>query len=309
MARTVAVIDLGTNTFNLLIASRTNSGFEKIDSSRIPVMLGKGTINEGYLSDEAMHRGVNALKEFSKLLIKHEAKEIRALATSAIRTAKNAEVFIESVKNETGIEIEIISGETEAELIFFGNAAAAQLGEKNSLIMDIGGGSTEFIIGNKEGIVWKESYLLGAARLIQRFTPENPITHETILKIEKYLNTELKTLFNAVNHHPIQELIGSSGAFDSFVEIMDEKFINHQVKTNENCREYSLNKFNQISEIIIQSTLKDREEMKGLIPMRVEMIVVAVILVQFVLKKIQPQRMKSTTWSLKEGAMLKLFHQ
>ncbi len=309
MTRTVAVIDLGTNTFNLLIARRTNTGFDKIDSCRIPVMLGKGTINEGYLSDEAISRGIKALGDFTHILKKHNIKEIRALATSAIRTAKNGAVFIEAARIETGIEIEIISGEMEAELIFCGNAAAAQLNDKNSLIMDIGGGSTEFIIGNRNGIIWKESYLLGAARLIQRFAPEDPISSENILKIENYLNSELQSLFGALNHNPVHELIGSSGAFDSFLEMMDEKFKNQPLTTNPNCRDYSFEEFNCICDLVIGSTRTERENIKGLIPMRVEMIVVAALFVQFVLKKVKPKQMKSTLWSLKEGALLQLFHQ
>jgi exopolyphosphatase / guanosine-5'-triphosphate,3'-diphosphate pyrophosphatase len=308
MSKKVAVIDLGTNTFNLLIADlNENNGFQKIHSHRIPVLLGKETINEGYLSQDAIERGLKALWEFSLLLKKFEVKEIKALATSAVRTARNAMDFTSRAKSEIGIEIQIISGEKEAELIFHGNAAAASLTENNSLIIDIGGGSTEFIIGNRDGIVWKESFPLGAARLIHRFYPEDPLTANTRNKIESYLLNELQPLFEAINTYPVYELIGSSGAFDSFVEMMNATLENSNENATNICFEYSLSEFDNLASIIIQSNRSAREKMNGLIPMRVEMIVVATVLVQLILNKLQLKKMRSTTWSLKEGAILTLF--
>ena len=307
MSKKIAVIDLGTNTFNLLIAKFSSSdSFEKLFSNRIPVMLGEGTINEGYLSDAAIERGVSALKVFARNLSEQNVKKVKALATSAVRTARNAEFFLQRAKEETGIEIEVISGEQEAHFIYLGNAAAAELGEKNSLIMDIGGGSTEFIIANQQGLIWKESFLLGAARLIHQFQPENPISKETISSIEKHLEKELNNLSEKMVQFPVHELIGSSGAFDSLAEMMEMNWEDAKNNNNGTCVQYDLSRYYKVAESIILSTREERVKMKGLIPMRVEMIVMAALLINFVLKTFKIGNMRSTNWSLKEGVLIQL---
>lgn len=307
MSKKIAVIDLGTNTFNLLIAKLSSSdSFEKLFSNRIPVMLGEGTINEGYLSDAAIERGVEALKVFARNLSEQNVTKVKALATSAVRTARNAEFFLQRAKEETGIEIEVISGEQEAHFIYLGNAAAAELGEKNSLIMDIGGGSTEFIIANQQGLIWKESFLLGAARLIHQFQPENPISKETISSIEKHLDKELNNLSEKMVQFPVYELIGSSGAFDSLAEMMEMNWEDAKNNNNGTCVQYDLSRYHKVAESIILSTREERVKMKGLIPMRVEMIVMAALLINFVLKTFKIGNMRSTNWSLKEGVLIQL---
>ena len=301
----IGVIDLGTNTFNLLVAEKNpDTVFKKIFSKRIPVMLGERTMQSNLICESAFERGLNAMKEFSAILKDTQVSEIRAIATSALRTSHNASEFVAKVHQLTGIEIKVISGEEEAELIFRGNSAAANLTNDLSLIMDIGGGSTEFIVGSDKGIVWKKSFLLGAARLLDKFKPEDPISADTISKMEIYFDAELIELFEVLKINSVRELIGSSGAFDSFVEMIDADF--NSMKFDESCAvyEYDLIQFRVLSERVIKSTLSDRLTMRGLIPMRVEMIVLSVIFTNYILKKTGIKKLRSTTWSLKEGAVL-----
>jgi exopolyphosphatase/guanosine-5'-triphosphate,3'-diphosphate pyrophosphatase len=301
----VAVIDLGTNTFNLLIAEILgNKDFRKILSDRVPVMLGEGTITSGLISPVPFERGIAALKKFRGLIEKEGVKKVIVLATSAIRTAKNGIDFIRAAKAEAFFEVEIISGDREAELIYLGNAAATSLGSKPSLIMDIGGGSTEFVIGNNSGILWAQSFLLGAARLLERFKPEDPVSENTIKKIENYFDTELQPLFAAVEKFPVTELIGSSGAFDSFAELIDASFGSMNYSDEKISYEYNLEEFNKVRDKIVASTLSQRKVMEGLLAMRVEMIVVSFIFVNYILKRTGLKKLRSTTWSLKEGAIV-----
>ena len=306
----LGVIDLGTNTFNLLIVERhSQNSFNKITSHRIPVMLGEGTISSNLISDKAFERGISAINDFSKILSENNVSEVRALATSALRTSKNSNEFVTRVLKDFGIKIEVISGDREAELIFIGNNAAANLNENYSLIMDIGGGSTEFIIANNKGILWKNSYLLGAARLLARFKPEDPISVNTIQEMESYFEKELDEFFKESSKIKLHELIGSSGAFDSFVEMIDIEFSSMSFSEGNPVYKYNINQFYHLSERILKSTMEERLKMNGLISMRAEMIVVSVLLTNYILKKTGVINLRSTTWSLKEGAVIQWLNE
>jgi exopolyphosphatase/guanosine-5'-triphosphate,3'-diphosphate pyrophosphatase len=174
-----------------------------------------------------------------------------------------------------------------------------------SLIMDIGGGSTEFILANKTTVFWKESYLLGAARLLDRIKPSDPITDEEIVLFNTYLKQELASLFEATARHKPIELIGSSGAFDSVVDIIAGKF-NTQALVDE-ITEYQIDlvKYADISKVIRASTIEQRNHMKGLINMRVDMMVISVLLIDFILRELHLQAMRVSTFSLKEGVISK----
>jgi exopolyphosphatase/guanosine-5'-triphosphate,3'-diphosphate pyrophosphatase len=187
-----AVIDLGTNTFNLLIAERLpNCTFRKIFNTKIAVKLGQGTINSGYIADAPFQRGINALKQYQQYILDHNVEHTYAFATSAIRSASNGNEFVMQAKKIAGITITVIDGNEEADLIYHGNRMAVNMTNDISLIMDIGGGSTEFILANKETVFWKHSYLLGAARLLEKFKLSDPITNHETVDFKDYLKHEL----------------------------------------------------------------------------------------------------------------------
>jgi exopolyphosphatase / guanosine-5'-triphosphate,3'-diphosphate pyrophosphatase len=301
----IGIIDLGTNTFNLLVAQKIEgNNFSKLFAHRVPVMLGEKTISSDIIGDAAFDRGIKAMVEFAEILRRLEVNNVRALATSALRTSKNALDFVNKAHDKTGIKINVITGGKEAELIFKGNSVAARLDDNYSLIVDIGGGSTEFIIGNKNGIHWKKSYLLGAARLLSKFMPGDPIADVTIKDIEQFFDSELTELFNELKKVNVIEMIGSSGAFDSFVEMIDIEFSSMNFNEKRSVYVYNLPQYYHIADKILKSKLEERLNMKGLIPMRAEMIVLSVIITSYVLKRIKVSALRSTTWSLKEGAVL-----
>lgn len=302
----IAVIDLGTNTFNLLIVEKGNNGsYKKLSSNRIPVKLGEGTINKGFIADIPFNRGIKALKEYSKIIHEQKIEKVVALATSAIRTAKNGLDFVAKAKSETGIHVEVIDGNREAELIYFGNREAVIMNDNPSLIMDIGGGSTEFIIANKDNIFWKQSFLLGAARLLELINPSDPIKDEEIKRLHAYLDEQLLPLKEACKTNPSLELIGSSGAFDSIVDMMAGEY---STETLSDKTEYKidLEKYFPLSDKIIHSTYEQRLKTKGLIEMRVDMIVISCLFVNYILKNYGLKQFRVSTYSLKEGVIFNI---
>ena len=156
----IAIIDLGTNTFNILIV-KVNSAKTptKLYQSKISVKLGEGGINKNFIEPVPFQRGIEAMKTYKDIMQRNAVDKVFAFATSAIRTASNGNEFVTKVKEETGIEVTMISGDKEAELIYYGVRNALELTDDNSLIIDIGGGSTEFIIANKNKIFWKQSVM------------------------------------------------------------------------------------------------------------------------------------------------------
>jgi len=295
-------MDLGTNTFHLLIAEGEISNFREIVHEHIAVKLGEGGINKGMILPAPFERGITTMKQFGKQISDNNTQNIKAVATSALRNASNGKEFIDRVKTEAGIDIEIVDGNREAAFIYSGVKASGLLSGHNSLIMDIGGGSVEFIIGNQSELVWKQSFEIGAARLMERFHRTDPIPPASIEALNLYLENCLSDLFIAVKQTPVNDLIGSSGAFETFAELIDDSFDLKSTKTYHFQNGDLVNITNQM----IHSTHAEREANKQIIPVRVDMIVVASLITRYIMKKLNLNQVALCTYSLKEGVLAEM---
>lgn len=305
----IAVIDLGTNTFNLLIVEvNFDKTYSTVFQTKISVKLAEGGMNKGFIADIAFNRGIEAFKTHFATTQKYQVDKIYAFATSAIRGASNGVEFVQKAKAETGIDIQVISGDREAELIYYGVRSAVQMTEKASLIIDIGGGSTEFIIANENQILWKQSFLLGAARLLEMFSPSDPIIDSEIDVFTNHLSTELQPLFEAITKYPVKELLGSSGSFDSLAEMIAHRFYTPEILDDKTEFTFDLGQCEEIYNGILKSTNAERLQMKGLVAMRVDMIVVSSIIVNFVIREFGIEKMRLSTYSLKEGVIYEVLH-
>jgi exopolyphosphatase/guanosine-5'-triphosphate,3'-diphosphate pyrophosphatase len=163
-----------------------------------PVKLGEGGISQGSITDAARQRALKTLHDFRHRVGIFKVEQVKAVATSAIRNATNGPDLVQAIKAETGFDIEIISGDREAELIYHGVKSALEIGFERSLIIDIGGGSVEFIICDNDTIFWKQSYEIGAQRLLDKFYITDPITEISVEAEKKYLEEQLVSLTQAV---------------------------------------------------------------------------------------------------------------
>lgn len=302
----VAVMDLGTNTFHLLIAEGTAANYRELIHIHDSVKLGEGGINKGIIQPAAYKRGIIAMQQFQQQILDSGVKEVRAIATSALRSASNGKDFIDEVQAKTGISIETIDGEQEAEYIYKGVKLSGGLSQQTSLIMDIGGGSVEFILGNEHTILWKQSFEIGAARLMDKFHRIDPIPNESIEALNDYLEERLTTLFAVAAKYPVDALIGSSGAFETFAEVVElQKGNPFNLKTIKN---YTFQKDHLLSvtDTLISSMHDERKTMQGIIPVRVDMIVVASLITRFVMQKLGIDNVCMSTNSLKEGVLAEM---
>jgi exopolyphosphatase/guanosine-5'-triphosphate,3'-diphosphate pyrophosphatase len=301
----LAVIDLGTNTFHLLLARVVGDNeVEELHKLQIPVKLGEGGINNRTIIPAAFERGLGALHLFKSEIAKFGTSKVFAYATSAIRGADNGQEFVDAVKEQTGIEINIITGDEEAELIFNGVRHSIKLTEERVLVMDIGGGSVEFIIANKDQIFWKHSFLLGAARLLEVYHTTDPISLDEQHTLIEYLDFELLPLKNAIHEFPVTALVGSAGSFESLVEMIEQN-LDKKLHFTTSCP-VSIDDYHIIHKLIMESSHQDRMDFKGLIPYRGEMIVMSFMLIDYVLRNFNILTLFASDYSLKEGALFKM---
>ena len=299
----LAVIDLGTNTFHLLLAKTERSGFRVLSNIKIPVRIGQGGISQNTITPEARERAMAALKSFRSSIDLEGIDHITATATSAFRNAKNGEEFLATIYQQTGIAINIISGTEEAELIYHGVNLALSLDMDNALIMDIGGGSVEFIIANGQEIFWKESFEIGAQRLMDQFHKTDPITASEILELGQHLNSKLETLRQEAKRFEPLTLVGSSGTFDTLIDI--DHMAKDQAKQYDATQfELDIDDFLSIYNQIIAKNRSERTIIPGMIEMRVDMIVVACCLIHYVIDHITVRNpIRISSYALKEGVL------
>mgnify|MGYP002855702304 CR=1 FL=1 len=299
----LAIIDIGTNTINLAIASINNEQYQIIFSSKETARLGRGGINEGKLTPEAIERGLTAIGKHVDTISKFDVDRTIAIGTSALRNCSNGPDFCNIVKEKYNINVEIISGDDEAQLIFDGVKQVMPIGQDRILILDIGGGSCEFIIANKSGIIWEHSFELGMARLLDKFTPSDPIQPSEIKAIEMHLRSELAPLYEALHNYPTTTLVGTSGSFDTIAAIvaaMKHPFLNVKLSTSYNIR---VSNFEEVHRKIISSTAQQREQMPQMDKGRIDIIVLGSLFINFVVREMRIEHIFQCGYALKQGAV------
>jgi len=303
-SRRLALIDMGTNTFHLLI-SEINPTEEPVSLVKLkePVKLGQDGISRGAIAPDAIERALKTLTTFKAEIDKHEVQEVRAVATSAVRNASNGLKLVNAIRDQIGIDVEVISGDREAELIYYGVKSALEIGSECSLIIDIGGGSVECIICDEETIHWKKSFEIGAQRLMDKFFITDPISAADAEAEMEFLEKELQPLTEAVARYKPCVLIGSSGTFDTLCDIdVRRKGLD---RTCDPCTEadLTLSDFYEIYDAILKKTRSERLAIPGMMEMRVDMIVVATILIDFVLENYELNKIRVSSYALKEGLL------
>ena len=298
----VAIIDMGTNTFHLLIAGIRKGTYDIFYRDHEPVKIGRNGINNGIITPDACQRAMAAMRRFKKSIDENRVSTVLAFGTSAMRNAQNGMELATEITRDTGIPVQIISGDKEAELIFEGIKAALDLGEGNNLIVDIGAGSVEFIIANASRLSWKKSFEIGGQRLLEKFHKHDPITPAEIGALDTHFELSLPPLIEALKTFDPKVLVGSSGTFDTLSDIYclrkGMQLIDRPPETP-----FSMGAFFTIYDELIHKDRDARMKIEGMIEMRVDMIVVACCLIRFILEKHCFEDIRVSSYSLKEGVL------
>lgn len=291
-----AVIDLGTNTFNLLISDVGPDGLRPIYHDKKAVLLGMGGINEGQIANDALKRARETLIMYQDKCLELRVEELFAIGTSALRSASNRNALLDFALNQLGMYIRVISGQDEARFIYQGVRISHSF-ENTGLIMDIGGGSTEFIRASKEGVQWSESYEIGVSRLFQEMGQPDEFTSDHMEYVRNYLD---KHCGAAAAELRADELIGSSGSFETLYDILVEADFPdvHQAL------EMDMEQLKRVLNWSMRSTLQERMENPWIVPMRKKMLPVAAMKVLWTLEKSGAKRVFVSPYSLKEGVLV-----
>lgn len=304
----LGIIDLGTNTFHLLIIEKSRGIAPPLFHHSQAARIGEGGINQKTITAAATERALAVLRYFRQQLTEYGVAPDNTFAfgTSAIRNAQNGDCFCQIVREQTSIDIQVIDGEQEARYIYYGVRAALDLGAEPSLIMDIGGGSVEFIIGNQEQIFWKQSFEIGGQRLMEKFMRTDPLSGIDRKRLYNYFDEQLIPLANAIHQYAPTSLVGSSGSFDTLVAMDFQNRTGAWPDPLQTGFDLPLDEFYRSYEQLLTLNREERLALPGMIPLRVNMIVVAVCLIDYVLRTHRINRLRVSTYALKEGVLAQM---
>ncbi|MGZ6993022.1 MAG: Ppx/GppA phosphatase family protein, partial [Ilumatobacteraceae bacterium] len=216
---TLAALDIGTNSFHLVVARILDNGYEVVTREKETVRLGHGGGDMKVLSADAMDRGISSLRRMQRIAAAHNAP-VRAVATSAVREAGNADVFLNRARREAKVEIEVISGLEEARLIHLGVLQAVPAFDQRLILVDIGGGSTEVLVGERGETLTARSFKLGAVRLTDRFFPGGIVTTKALSDCRSYIRSILATFEREVEELGFDIAIASSGTAETIARMI-----------------------------------------------------------------------------------------
>ena len=201
-----------------------------------------------------------------------------------------------------GLKINVIDGDQEAYFICEGVRAANLLSAEKVLIMDIGGGSTEFIITDENKVYFQASYLLGVTRLLDQLQPQNPITVGDINRLNEVYENTLQKMVEEAKSYQIKKIIGSSGSFDTLAEMQMHR-LNIGTPPPRNGFEFQLDDLHKLGEALVSKTTEERLEMAGMIPMRADMIHLSYLQVKYLLDRLPIENIVLSNFALKEGVL------
>jgi exopolyphosphatase/guanosine-5'-triphosphate,3'-diphosphate pyrophosphatase len=319
----VAIIDCGTNTFNLLVKEKVEGKWKTLFKTKLPVKLGTGGFSENLLMPARMARGIDALYSYKNVIDSLEVKDVRVFATSAVREATNGKDFVARVKKHLNFDMEVISGDREAELIFEGVVQTTQEIKEDYLIMDIGGGSTEFIFVRDQKPLWRKSYLLGVSRIHGMLNPASRINQDDVNRLRGHLNKELLDLISFLKENPARILVGSSGSFDTLFDMYQfggakdspkdasqdsakgftERSTESSTEGSRKLNEIPFNAYPSIHQWLMGSTLEERLKHPSIPQMRAEYMPLSTYLLKFVLEQSNFNKIYQSEYALKEGVL------
>lgn len=307
----LAAIDLGTNSFHLVIADTNPDGsFTIVESEKEMVRLGESGNDMKVLAPDALDRGINALRRFRTIIAARNASTIKAVATSAMREAENRDKFIQRARAEAGIEVEVISGFEEGRLIYLGALQAVSAFEKRVLLIDIGGGSAEYVIGEKGQVKYVNSLKLGAIRLTRKFRLSEKPSTKQIIDCRKLISGELSISARSIKQLGFECVIGSSGTIQSIASMI--RAARTGEATNERLNNFKFNYYevqDVVDKLLSAPSVLFRERIPGLDQKRADIILGGALVMQESMRLLDLDDVTVSSFALREGVIYDQIHK
>jgi exopolyphosphatase/guanosine-5'-triphosphate,3'-diphosphate pyrophosphatase len=293
-----AILDVGTNSIKYLLFSIEDRKSTIIEEANNITRLGEGLLKTGVLSDEAMSRNIEALNEFVKKAEKQNVREIIAVGTMCLRTAKNSDVFLKKVKDELGLTIEVIPGEEEARLSFLAVLPTIEEMGKNVIIFDVGGGSTEFILGKDSKVKDCVSLNLGVVHLTEEFLLSDPVTEDELQKMQDYIIESVK---DKIFDKKADYLIGIGGTVTTMGAVM-HKMAQYDPSVIQGS-EMTLDEVKKQIKLYRMETIEKRKQIPGLQPKRADVILAGAGIVKTIMEVFNLDHFTISNRGLRHGLM------
>lgn len=300
----LAAVDVGTNSLHLVVARvLPNRRFEVLASEKEVVRLGSGSGDMKQLSPAAIERGVACLARFRQMAEVFGA-ELRAVATSAVREAENAAEFLAAARRDAGVEVEVVSGVEEARLIHLGVLQALPVYDRQLLLIDIGGGSTEFLVGKGGEMLWARSLKLGAIRLTERFFPDGRVSAKRIARARQFLLSFLTPTAGEIRGHGFDVAAGSSGTIENLA-VVAAHLRDGTPPVSINGYELTRSDLDRaVRELLAAPTAAERAKVPGVEPRRADIIAAGAVLLQVTFEVLELEALTVSAYALREGILL-----
>ena len=309
--RLLAAVDMGSNSFRLMIgrvdetitaSGNSSSQIFQVDALREPVRLAAGLTQDKYLDQPARRRGVDALRRFGDRLRDFAPEQVRAVATNTLRVAKNAQDFLIEAEAALGFPIEVIAGREEARLIYLGASHDAPACQGNRLVVDIGGGSTEFIIGNGYKPKLMESLYIGCVSHSRHFFPNGNVDDYAMKQAELAARREIQVLVQPYRTAGWKQSVGSSGTARALAELIELNGFNDKSSEHGITREG----LERLKRALVKAENAHRLKLSGLTPDRIPVLPGGLSIMLGVFDELDIDRMDVTDGALRLGVLYDL---
>ena len=305
----LAVIDIGTNSIHMVLAElRADGGYTIVDRYKDMARLGNGAFAHRCLTDDAMGRGLEVLRTLVTLARNKGFDRIQAVATSAVREARNGGEFVNMVAEQTGITVRVISGKEEARLIFLGVQHGIALSEEPVLVVDVGGGSVELIVGTRDTLLHATSLKLGAIRLVEHHLTRTPPTPAMLEALDKAVREQLQAVLKTWKLKSFAAVIATSGMAANIAEVI------HLSKTGRALTQVNLatvkrKDLAELESLLVRSGTRARLGIPGLDPKRVDTLLPATIVLHRVMELAHADELTVCDRAIREGVIFEFIRR
>lgn len=302
----IAALDIGTNSFHMVVARALETGFEVITREKETVRLGRGADEMRMLAPEAIERGIACLARMRQVADSHDA-EIRAVATSAVREAKNRDEFIKRARREAGIDVRVISGVEEARLIHLGALHGVGIDDQAMFLCDIGGGSTEIVVGTDDEELLARSFKIGAVRLTDRFFTSETLHPSAVSSCRTFVRSAFMNIRTEVADLGFEFAVASSGTAEAIARMIAGT--NNQPKSFNKFEMASTEITRIVDELAALPTVADRVATFGLERNRAEIILAGGIILESIAEVFGIDKFLFSDYALREGLLIDELHK
>jgi exopolyphosphatase/guanosine-5'-triphosphate,3'-diphosphate pyrophosphatase len=297
MKRRIAAIDVGTNSIHMIVVEKQKHGYRVIDKEKDMVQLGRGSLEGRPLTDEAVERGVEALRRMAGIAERWQVQDVVAVATSAIREAPNGRRFITAAEKASGIKVRVISGEEEAEYIYRAVRSAVDFHGGTSLVIDIGGGSVELIVGTSEEVYLTSSEPVGALRMAQMFGLDGAATPAMIDECRAYVRKRMKKTLSRVASLGFDFAVGTSGTIVALAELG----WNGAESVSSGLRWLSRKRLRELIDALTPLSAVERVRRFPIDERRAETILAGAVVLHEIMRKLEAEQLHACDAALREG--------